>query len=218
MEHEKELCDLMVASAASIGLSLTPAHLEQFIVYIEELSCWNKKINLTGIDKPKDIIVKHFVDSLAALNACDIPLNSVVVDIGSGAGFPGIPLKIVREDLRLILVEPVHKKSSFLKSFIGLLKLKHASTFDGTVQEYVKEPSKTLADFALVRAVKFNDIMSSTKQLLHQGGRAILYRTDSIDPAEIANNFTLTKELSFALPYGYGHRVISVLEIGRVGK
>lgn len=212
MEHQEQLRHFMVANATSIGLSLTSTHVEQFMTYIQALIRWNKKINLTGIDKPKDIIVKHFVDSLAALNACNIPLNSVVVDIGSGAGFPGIPLKIVREDLQLILVEPVHKKSSFLKSLIGLLKLKHASTFDGTVQEYVEAPSKILADFALVRAVKFNEILSSMTQLLHQGGRAILYRTESINPAEIANNFTIMKELSFALPYGYGHRVISVLE------
>jgi 16S rRNA (guanine527-N7)-methyltransferase len=203
----------MVASATSIGLSLTSTHLDQFMTYIQELIRWNKKINLTGIDKPKDIIVKHFVDSLAALNACNIPLNSVVVDIGSGAGFPGIPLKIVREDLRLILVEPVQKKSSFLKSLIGLLKLKHASTFDGTVQDYAKVPSRTLTDFALVRAVKFNEIMSSVKELLRQGGRAILYRAESIDSTEKYTSFTLMNELSFALPYGYGHRVISVLEI-----
>jgi len=183
--------------------------------YLQELIRWNKKINLTSIDRPKEIIVKHFVDSLAALNACNIPLNSVVIDIGSGAGFPGIPLKIVREDFELILVEPVHKKSSFLKSLIGLLKLNNTSTFDGTVQEYVKAPGKTLADLVVVRAVKFTEIISVMKELLHQGGRAILYRVESINPAEIGSNFTISKELSFALPCGYGRRVISVVEIGK---
>jgi 16S rRNA (guanine527-N7)-methyltransferase len=216
VEHENELRNFLKASATSIGLALTPSHVDQFMTYLQELIRWNKKINLTGVEQPKDIIVKHFVDSLAALNAWDFPLNGVAVDIGSGAGFPGIPLKIVREDLRLILVEPVHKKSSFLKSLIGLLKLSCASTFDGTVQEYVKAPATTLADVALVRAVKFNEIMSSIKELLHQGGRALLYRTKSIEPSEITNNFALVKELSFALPFGYGQRIISVLEIGKV--
>ena len=205
----------MVAGAASIGLSLASHHVDQFMIYIQELMRWNKKINLTGIDRPKEIIVKHFVDSLAALNACNIPLNSVVIDVGSGAGFPGIPLKIVREDFELILVEPIHKKSSFLKSLIGLLNLENASTFDGTVQEYVQAPSKTLADLIDVRAVKFSEINSSMKELLHQSGRAILYRVESINPAEIGSNFTITKELSFALPFGYGRRVISVVEIGK---
>lgn len=215
MEHQKELRDFMVAGAASIGLSLASRHVDQFMIYIQELIRWNKKINLTGIDRPKEIIVKHFVDSLAALNACNFPLNSVVIDVGSGAGFPGIPLKIVREDFELILVEPVHKKSSFLKSIIGLLNLDNASTYDGTVQEYVKGPSKTLADLVVVRAVKVNEIISSMKELLHQGGRAVLYRVESINHAEIGMNFTITKELSFALPFGYGRRVISVVEIGK---
>lgn len=215
MEHQKELRNFMVAGAASIGLSLASHHVDQFMIYIQELMRWNKKINLTGIDRPKEIIVKHFVDSLAALNACTIPLNSVVIDVGSGAGFPGIPLKIVRKDFGLILVEPIHKKSSFLKSLIGLLNLENASTFDGTVQEYVQAPSKTLADLIVVRAVKFSEINSSMKELLHQSGRAILYRVESINPAEIGSNFTITKELSFALPFGYGRRVISVVEIGK---
>ena len=215
MEHQKELRNFMVAGAASIGLSLASHHVDQFMIYIQELMRWNKKINLTGVDRPKEIIVKHFVDSLAALNACTIPLNSVVIDVGSGAGFPGIPLKIVRKDFGLILVEPIHKKSSFLKSLIGLLNLENASTFDGTVQEYVQAPSKTLADLIVVRAVKFSEINSSMKELLHQSGRAILYRVESINPAEIGSNFTITKELSFALPFGYGRRVISVVEIGK---
>jgi 16S rRNA (guanine527-N7)-methyltransferase len=205
----------MVTSAATMGFSLESTQVDQFMIYNEELMRWNKKINLTGINKPKEIIIKHFLDSLAGLNACNIPRNSVVIDIGAGAGFPGIPLKIVREDLQLILIEPVHKKSSFLKSLIGLLKLSHTSTFDGTVQEYVKSSSRSPADFVVVRAVKFKEMMPSMKELLRQGGRVVLYRAESIASAEIANNFTLKKELSFALPYGYGDRVISVLEIGK---
>jgi 16S rRNA (guanine527-N7)-methyltransferase len=204
----------MVKSAATMGFSLESTQVDQFMIYNEELMRWNKKINLTGINKPKEIIIKHFLDSLAGLKACNIPRNSVVVDIGTGPGFPGIPLKIAREDLKLILVEPVHKKSSFLKSLIGLLKLKDVSTFDGTVQEYVKSPSRTPADFVVVRAVKFNEIKSSMKELLRQGGQAILYRTEPIDSAELGNNFTLKSELFLALPYGHGHRVISVIEIG----
>lgn len=181
--------------------------------YLQELSVWNTKINLTGIDRPRDIIVKHFVDSLAALNACNIPLNSVVVDIGSGAGFPGIPLKIVREDLQLLLIEPVHKKSSFLKSLIGLLKLKGASTFDGTVQEYVTTSSRALADFVVVRALKFGRVWTCLTEILRPSGRVVLYRTKSLEPLELHNNLVLEKELSFSLPHGYGDRVISVIEI-----
>ncbi|HXX75254.1 MAG TPA: 16S rRNA (guanine(527)-N(7))-methyltransferase RsmG [Nitrospiraceae bacterium] len=215
MEHQQDLRKFMLAGAESIGLSLTTTHVDQFMTYIAELRRWNKKINLTGIDTPKDIIVKHFLDSLAALKICNFPLKSILIDIGSGAGFPGIPLKILREDLQLVLVEPVHKKSSFLKSVIGLLKFAHVSTFDGTIQEYGKSPDKTLANFLVVRALKLNEIMSFTTELLAKGGQVILYRTESIDSAEIHNDFALYKELSFDLPYEYGHRVISIIEAKR---
>lgn len=212
MEHQEELREFIVTSAASIGLTLTEAHIDQFLTYLRELLVWNKKINLTSIDQPRDIIVKHFIDSLAALNGSDIPLGSVVVDIGSGAGLPGIPLKIMREDLQLILIEPVHKKSSFLKSLIGLLKLKNVSTFDGTVQEYAILSYKTQASVIVVRALKFEEIRTCITEILRPAGRVILYRTESIDTIELHNDFVLKKELTFSLPHSYGERVISVLE------
>ena len=212
MEHQEELREFIVTSAASIGLTLTEAHIDQFLTYLRELRVWNTKINLTSIDQPRDIIVKHFIDSLAALNGSDIPLGSVVVDIGSGAGLPGIPLKIMREDLQLILIEPVHKKSSFLKSLIGLLKLKNVSTFDGTVQEYASLSYKTQASVIVVRALKFEEIRTCITEILRPAGRVILYRTESIDTIELHNDFVLKKELTFSLPHSYGERVISVLE------
>lgn len=212
MEHQEELREFIVTSAASIGLTLTEAQIDQFLTYLRELLVWNKKINLTSIDQPRDIIVKHFIDSLAALNGSDIPLGSVVVDIGSGAGLPGIPLKIMREDLQLILIEPVHKKSSFLKSLIGLLKLKNVSTFDGTVQEYASLSYKTQASVIVVRALKFEEIRTCITEILRPAGRVILYRTESIDIIELHNDFVLKKELTFSLPHSYGERVISVLE------
>ena len=215
MEHQQKLREFIVTSAATIGLTLTATQIDQFMRYLEELSVWNKKINLTGIDKPRDIIVKHFVDSLAVLNACNIPLNSLVVDIGSGAGFPGIPLKIIREDFHLILIEPVHKKSSFLKSLIGLLKLKDAFTFDGTVQEYVSTPSQALADFVVIRALKFEVVVNCITNILRPGGRVVLYRTETLEPIEVHKNLVLERELSFSLPYGYGDRVIAVVAVGK---
>jgi 16S rRNA (guanine527-N7)-methyltransferase len=213
VEHQQELREFLLKSAATIGFTLTATQIDQFMRYLQELVVWNKKINLTGIDKPRDVIVKHFVDSLAALKACSIPLKSALVDLGSGAGFPGIPLKIVREDLHLILIEPVHKKSSFLKSLIGLLKLKDAVTFDGTVQEYVRTPSKVLADFVVIRALKFEDVATCMTEILRPGGRVVLYRTELFKPIEFHKNVSLETEISLSLPYGYGDRVISVVEV-----
>ncbi len=135
-----ELREFTIGSAKELGLTIGEIHAEQFIRYLAHLIEWNKKINLTAIIDPKAIIIKHFLDSLVALVATSFSQNSVVLDVGSGGGFPGIPLKIVRPDVRLILVEPIQKKCSFLNSVIGLLKLQDASTFYGTIEQYAKQP------------------------------------------------------------------------------
>ena len=135
MEHEQELRDLTISAAREFGLTIDEIHAGQFMRYLVHLIEWNKAINLTTITNPQEIIIKHFIDSLGALISTRFPQNGLVLDIGSGGGFPGIPLKIVRSDIRLILVEPVRKKCSFLNSVIGLLKLHDVAAFNGTIEQ-----------------------------------------------------------------------------------
>jgi 16S rRNA (guanine527-N7)-methyltransferase len=212
VEHDGGLSGLIETAASSINLSLSTAHIERFLTYIHELLIWNEKVNLTGIDRPIDVVIKHFIDSLAALTFCNIPLESVVIDVGSGAGFPGIPLKIVRADLQVLLVEPVRKKSSFLTSLIGHLKLEGISVFDGTIERYVAIPGARLADFVAVRALKFETICHCICQVLKPNGRVLLYRAQPLGKL-LPPNFQLTQETHFSLPQGYGQRVLSVIEM-----
>ena len=97
------------------GFSLTNSQVSLFTIYWENLKLWNSKINLTSIRDDHEIIMKHFLDSVAVLNYFVVQENDLVVDVGSGAGFPGIPIKILRPNLDLTLVESVSKKASFLK-------------------------------------------------------------------------------------------------------
>ena len=90
------------------------------MVYLEQLQLWNQSFNLTSITLDDEIIIKHFVDSLAALKADEIMVGASLLDVGTGAGFPGIPLKIARLDLNITLVEPAKKKSAFLHFIVGL--------------------------------------------------------------------------------------------------
>ncbi len=180
--------------------------------YLAHLIEWNKTINLTAITNPNEIIIKHFVDSLSALIATSFPQNGVVLDIGSGGGFPGIPLKIVRPDMRLVLVEPVQKKCSFLNSVIGLLKLQDVSTFDGTIEQYTKWPLRHIIDTVVVRALKYEEIRKYIPELLASNGKMVLYRTESIKKQEIGEGFQLMNETALTLPHGYGKRVVSVIE------
>jgi 16S rRNA (guanine527-N7)-methyltransferase len=212
VEHEPELRKFTVSAARELGLTIGEIHAEQFMRYLAHLIEWNKAINLTAIINPKEIIIKHFIDSLGALIATNFPQNGVVLDIGSGGGFPGIPLKIVRSDIRLILVEPVQKKCSFLNSVIGLLKLHDVSTFDGTIEQYAKWPLRHVIDTVVVRALKYDEIKKYIPELLISNGKIILYRTETITKQEIGEEFQLVNETALTLPHGYGKRVISVIE------
>jgi len=212
VEHELELRGLMIRSVKDLGLTIGEIHADQFMRYLAHLIEWNTAINLTAIIDPKNIIIKHFVDSLVGLVATDFPKNGMVLDVGSGGGFPGIPLKIVRSDMRLTLVEPTQKKCSFLNSVIGLLKLQDVSTFCGTIEQYAKQPLSDAFDVVVVRALKYEEIRKYLPALLTSRGKVVLYRTEAIKNQEIGKEFHLISETDHILPEGSGKRVVTVIE------
>ena len=212
MEHQLESCKFIISSAKELGLVIEEIHAEQFLRYLIHLIEWNKAINLTAIIDPHEIIIKHFVDSLAALVTTSFSKNSLVLDVGSGGGFPGIPLKIMRSDMRLVLVEPVQKKCSFLNSVIGLLKLQDVSTFNGTIEQYGKWPLRHTVDTVVIRALKYKEIQKHIPPLLTPGGKVVLYRTEAIKKDEIGEDFHLVNETTLMLPPESGRRVITVIE------
>jgi len=212
VEHELELRDFTIRSVKDLGLTIGEVHADQFMRYLAHLIEWNTAINLTAIIDPKNIIIKHFVDSLVGLVATDFPKNGMVLDVGSGGGFPGIPLKIVRSDMRLTLVEPTQKKCSFLNSVIGLLKLQDVSTFCGTIEQYAKQPLSDAFDVVVVRALKYEEIRKYLPALLTSRGKVVLYRTEAIKNQEIGKEFHLISETDHILPEGSGRRVVTVIE------
>ncbi|MBU1026272.1 MAG: 16S rRNA (guanine(527)-N(7))-methyltransferase RsmG [Candidatus Margulisbacteria bacterium] len=128
---------------------------EAFNIYLKELLEWNKKFNLTAITDPEEVKVKHFEDSLSILRAIQLTHESVV-DIGSGAGFPGIPLKINCPGIKLTLIEAKEKKVNFLKHIVSLLELNNTEILWGRSEELLKQKQKKLRehfDVALARAI-----------------------------------------------------------------
>ena len=212
MEHKLELQKITIRSIRELGLAIEEVHTEQFLRYLDHLVEWNKIVNLTSITEPNEIIIKHFADSLSALVATSFSKNCVVLDVGSGGGFPGIPLKIMKPDMRLVLVEPVQKKCSFLNSVVGLLKLHDVSIFNGTIEQYSKWPLRHVIDMVVVRALKYEQIQGHIKKLLSSKGRIILYRTETIQKEEIRDDFHLVNEITLMLPQGLGKRVVTVIE------
>jgi len=195
-----------------IGIQLQADQVKQFMIYLEQLQIWNRSVNLTSITVADEIIVKHFVDSLAGLTAEQIPQGAQLLDIGTGAGFPGIPLKITRQDLKITLIEPVQKKISFLYSIVGLLRLKNITIFYGTLDQFIAKTNQdSLFDYITTRALKYESVLRRGSSLLKSGGKAIIYSSSPINPLDLGQNWSINREHEFDLPMGFGHRAVSIL-------
>ena len=105
--------NLLVDGCSKMGLDLKDAQVKCFETYLSLLLEWNGKMNLTAIDTPQEVITEHFLDSVSVLKVCNPKKGAQVLDVGSGAGFPGIPMQIVRPDIHLTMVDAVLKKTFF---------------------------------------------------------------------------------------------------------
>lgn len=135
-----------------MDIELSEEQYNQFYKYMNILIEWNQKINLTAITEPKEIILKHFVDCLAIVKYID--KDKTVIDVGTGAGFPGIPLKIYRKDLKITLVDSLNKRINFLSEVINQLNLKEIKAIHGRAEELGKDKKyREQFDVATSRAV-----------------------------------------------------------------
>ncbi len=125
--------ELLKEGAKTFGIHLEEKTIETFALYLRELLKWNQKINLTAIRSERGVVLKHFLDSLSVVPF--LPELSSLLDMGSGAGFPGIPLKIVRPELEITLIDSVRKKVDFQRHILRLLGLKGIEAIHGRVQD-----------------------------------------------------------------------------------
>ena len=112
--------DFFSKVADKFEIKLKDYEVEQFDKYKNFLLEYNKKVNLTAITDPEQIAIKHFIDSLSVLKYCDVKSNVKIIDVGTGAGFPGVPIKIVREDLNLTLLDSLNKRICFLDKLLNI--------------------------------------------------------------------------------------------------
>ncbi|HVO82820.1 MAG TPA: 16S rRNA (guanine(527)-N(7))-methyltransferase RsmG [Syntrophobacteria bacterium] len=158
---EKEgVLALLHETSSEIGVRLNAPQAELFWLYLQELLEWNRTFPLTAVTEPADIVIKHFVDSLSPLPYLKAPTN--LLDIGSGAGFPGIPLKIAAPDLHLSLVDTNRRKVSFLKQVVRTLKLREVAVRHGRVEDFPPpdQPFTTIISRAFRRLEPLLDLVS----------------------------------------------------------
>ncbi len=141
-----------------MGITCSQTQLEQFEAYRQLLAEWNEKINLTAICEPKEVALKHFTDCLCGLPW--IPEGAKVIDVGSGAGFPGVPLKIMRPDLSVLLLDSLNKRVVFLEELISALGLSETTALHSRAEDAARGDLRERFDVATARAVANLTVLS----------------------------------------------------------
>ncbi|MGZ3559139.1 MAG: 16S rRNA (guanine(527)-N(7))-methyltransferase RsmG [Thermodesulfobacteriota bacterium] len=216
---EVEDRDLLVQGGKTFGIDLAEKTIEAFELYLKELLKWNQKINLTAIRSERGIVLKHFIDSFSVYPYLD--QHSSVLDIGSGAGFPGIPLKIVQPALEMTLIDSVRKKVDFQRQLIRVLGLKGVEAIHGRVQDTrVLESLGGRFDIILSRA--FSDLRTFLvlgSPFLKEKGLAVAMKgamdhkemellTTEVEEAQ----YRLEKSVSLTLPFSSFKRTILLFQ------
>ncbi len=212
MENENK--NLLIEGAKTFGIHLDEKAVEAFNLYLQELLKWNQKINLTAIRSEKGIVLKHFLDSLSVYPY--LPKYSSILDIGSGAGFPGIPLKIIQPTFEMTLIDSVRKKVDFQKHIIRTLGLKGIEAIHGRVQD--KEIHQSLGGrFDVILSRAFSDlqtILTLSFPFLRKGGMVIAMKGE-VESSEIqlltetkGSRYRLQKTFPLTLPSSSFKRTI----------
>ncbi len=220
MEYN-EFINNLKNNAKKINVDITDKQAIKFYEYMNVLLEWNEKINLTAITNPKDVIIKHFIDSITIEKY--LPKDASIIDIGTGAGFPGIPVKIIRDDLSITLMDSLNKRINFLNEVIDKIDLQSIKAVHSRAEELAKNKQfREKYDVATSRAVApLNVLLEYMLPFVKVGGYCICMKGSNIDE-EVKNAKGALKILkgeieevqSFNLPESdYGRNIIIVKKL-----
>lgn len=166
-----------------LGITLTSRQKEQFDRYYELLAEWNKVMNLTGITDYDEVNLKHFTDSLTLVRVEDMTKISTLIDIGTGAGFPGIPIKIVFPHIKVVLLDSLNKRLKFLNTVIGELNLQSVETLHGRAEDHARNIKyREKFDLCVSRAVaNLSTLSEYCLPFVKKDGTFISYKSGASD-------------------------------------
>ncbi len=193
-----------------LGIDVSNHQLDMMAIHANELIKWNRKKNLTAITKPADVAVKHFIDSVVP--CLKIPEQSSIIDVGSGGGFPGIPLKIMLPSTRVTLVDASRKKVNFLKQVIRLLDLKNIDAIHARIEDLADDPRYCGSfDTAISRAfTELDRFIRLATPLLQNAGQIIAMKSKKTD-IELKKTKKKLKIETYSLPLQEAVRTMVII-------
>src|SRR5574341_2511015 len=204
---------LLTSGTQELDIDLSIEQMNSIFIYLTELKKWNQKINLTAIREERDIIIKHVLDSLSYLKGFSPKPGSRLLDMGSGAGFPALVIKIAHPEIAVTLVESVKKKASFLRHIMRTLKMENVEVIDKRIEELIDTHSSS---YNIVTARAFADMnaaISAGAAFLKPGGLMVLSRgpEETIgEPAMSKAGVALDRQIELTLPHSDYKRAIWV--------
>ena len=191
-----EFFELMKTASNDAGLEFTEMQYEQFMKYMRLLQEWNEKINLTAITEDEEVVKKHFIDCIKAFKSDKIKNAKTIIDVGTGAGFPGLPIAIMNSNVEVTLLDSLNKRINFLNLVVRELGLKNVKTIHSRAEDGARKPElREKFDIATSRAVANMAVLSEfCMPYVKKGGYFVALKGPSIDE-ELENGSNAIKIL-----------------------